>query len=274
MNSILDVVSQKVSASSVEEAIQKVCNWTVEEVPVFVNGEVFPKVKAFCRSDNKAVLGVVGKNTRPLQNVEAFKFFNNFLDSMTIERVGTTNNGAKVFILASMNKADRIVDDDIVNRYLLLSNSHDGTLAVRVGFTPIRVHCANMLKSAHKAGVFVSIKHNLNLTKKLDDVRKAILNNDEFDKTVEIYKFLATKKVNGDSLKAYFSGFSKEEKLLELFENDKGNGATFWHAYNAVNSYLNHSKHSDKRVESLLWGHYDKLNKLALDKAIQMANAA
>ena len=40
-----------------------------------------------------------------------------------------------------------IAAGDEIEKYILLSHSHDGSLAVRVGFTPIRVVCANTLNA-------------------------------------------------------------------------------------------------------------------------------
>ena len=46
----------------------------------------------------------------------------------------------------------RVIGDDITDKYLLLSNSHDGHGAVQVKFTPIRVVCNNTLTMALNRG--------------------------------------------------------------------------------------------------------------------------
>jgi phage/plasmid-like protein (TIGR03299 family) len=92
----------------------------------------------------------------PLQNDQAFQFFDPFVSSglVTLETAGSLREGKRVWILARIaeNSDVGIVGDDIVRKYLLLSNSHDGTTAVRVGFTPIRVVCANTLAMAVRNG--------------------------------------------------------------------------------------------------------------------------
>ncbi|MFQ3675471.1 MAG: DUF932 domain-containing protein [Endomicrobiia bacterium] len=266
---IWGVASKKVSASSFEEAINQVCSWTVETAPVIVNGEPYKGLKAFVRSDNKRVLGVVGSRTRPFQNYEIFRFLNDFLDRMSIEYVGITHGGARIFVLCSLNKTDTVIGDDVVNRYLLFTNSHDGSQAIRIGFTPIRVFCSNMLKTAYESGVFVSVKHNGDY-QRLNKVRDAI-ESDVFDKTLEAYQMLASKNITSDKLNEYFSHFPKKQKLMEYFE--QSNGDSYWTAYNAVNTLLNHNKQNEKRLTSLLWGNYNKLDRLAFDKAIEMAQA-
>ena len=63
---------------------------------------------------------------------------------------------------------------DSVAHYILLSNAHDGSVAVRVGFTPIRVVCNNTLTLAHdsNASKLLRIRHTSSLHENLELVRE------------------------------------------------------------------------------------------------------
>jgi phage/plasmid-like protein (TIGR03299 family) len=105
------------------------------------------------RSD---VLGIVGTRYVPLQNVDAFRWFDPLVADrdVELEAAGSVKDGKHVWILARI-KSDPVRvgrrDDDVACAYLLLSNTHDGTRSVTVAFTPIRVVCWNTLSAANRA---------------------------------------------------------------------------------------------------------------------------
>jgi phage/plasmid-like protein (TIGR03299 family) len=95
-------------------------------------------------------LGFVGHGYEILQNDEAFEFFEPFIDSRLahFETAGALRHGERVWVLAKLSEPICVVRDDLVDRYLLLSNSHNGHGAVSIRFTPIRVVCQNTLNLA------------------------------------------------------------------------------------------------------------------------------
>src|SRR5262249_27318291 len=127
-------------------------DWEVELFPLFTATGQQVTHKAVKRSTDGKVLGVVGPRWQPLQNKDAFNWFDPFLAAgqATLEAAGSLAGGTRVWVLAKLNRDPIVVvPGDEVTKYLLLSNGHDGSLAVRCGFTPIRVVCNNTLQMAH-----------------------------------------------------------------------------------------------------------------------------
>jgi hypothetical protein len=119
-------------------------------------------------------LGLVGSGYVPLQNLEAFSFFEPFIRNgwATFHTAGALGNGERVWVLAKMSGQIMIGRDDPIDKYLLLSNTHDGTGAVSIRFTPIRVVCQNTLNWAEEGGSSViSVRHSKNIAKRLKDAQ-------------------------------------------------------------------------------------------------------
>lgn len=119
------------------------------------------------------VLGLVGRRYVPLQNSEAFSFFEPFIRNgwATFHTAGALGNGERVWVLAKLVGQITVARGDKIDKFLLLSNTHDGTGAVAIRFTPIRVVCQNTLNWAEKGGTSViSVRHTKNIG---DNLKKA-----------------------------------------------------------------------------------------------------
>src|SRR5262249_51406745 len=128
-------------------------DWDVELVPLVTGDSHAPApARAVRRARDQSVLGVVGMQYRALQNMDAFTWFSPFLDTglAALHTGGGLCDGKKVWLLARIEREPLVIGEgDEIQKFVLLSNSHDGTTSVRVGFTPIRVVCANTLALAH-----------------------------------------------------------------------------------------------------------------------------
>ncbi|MBA4190801.1 MAG: alpha/beta hydrolase, partial [Planctomycetaceae bacterium] len=102
------------------------------------------------RSDTKAILGVVSTGYRVFQNRAAFEFFDAIVQEKlaVYETAGSLRGGRQVWILARLPKTLRAAGEDEIRPYVLLTNSHDGSKALRMIPTTIRVVCANTLNLA------------------------------------------------------------------------------------------------------------------------------
>jgi phage/plasmid-like protein (TIGR03299 family) len=259
--------------------------------------------RATVRATDQSILGVVGPKYKPLQNADAFGWFQPFLEAggAHLTTAGSLCEGRKVWVMAEIGDPLAIVKGDEVRRFVLLSNSHDGTQSVRVGFTPIRVVCANTLAMAHSDATsqLLRMRHTSGLKDVMAEVRDIMqLANSEFEATAEQYRKLAASKVaNRNDLREYVKRVmmltdnpKKEGELtkksadtyaaiLEAFDSGRGSGelkkgkGTWWTAYNAVTEFLSYSrgKTADGRLDSLWFGEGFKINEDALDVALEMA---
>jgi len=130
-------------------------DWDVSRIQLVMEGTDI-QVPAFAnvRSTDRKVLGVVGPSYRPLQNLDAFQWFQPYLDSgdVALETAGSLRDGRHIWILARIKQDPiEIVKNDPVAAYILLSNSHNGTASIRAGFSAIRAVCMNTLAAAHDA---------------------------------------------------------------------------------------------------------------------------
>lgn len=123
-------------------------DWLVEQKPIQVcGGNRIENFKANIRSTDGKVLGVVSDRYQIVQNVEAFDFTDELIGGdVRYETAGSLQEGRKVWMLAKM-PTTKIVGDD-VEPYLCFSNTHDGSGAIRICMTPIRVVCNNTLNLA------------------------------------------------------------------------------------------------------------------------------
>ena len=264
------------------------------------DGEDVPARATYRKSDG-SILGVVGPRYVPLQNRNAFDWFQPFIDAgeCSLHTGGSLSDGQKVWVLAQLNRdPSEIVSGDEVQKFILLSNSHDGTTAIRVGYTPIRVVCANTLAFAHSYSdsQLLRIRHTRSAQANLDNVRDIMDNiNMQFEATADQFRFLASRDFNQADVRKYVKtllGIDKKaeediktrtrkimEEVLGTIEGPKQNmpgvRGTWWAAYNGYNEYLNYTKGrtTNNRMESLWFGQNGNNNKKALNLALDMANA-
>lgn len=111
------------------------------------NGQVIDGFKVNIRDTDKKTLGIVTDRYKIVQNSEAFAFTDALLgEGVRYETAGSLASGRRVWMLAKLE--DRIITDELIEPYLVFTNSHDGTGAVRVAITPVRVVCQNTLNLA------------------------------------------------------------------------------------------------------------------------------
>lgn len=152
-------------------------DWTVEQKPVFLEGQDFPiaNYNANVRDKDGKVLGIVTDRYRIVQNAEAFAWTDELLGGGDVryETAGSLREGRSVWLLAKMPPAK--VAGDEVEPYVVFSNTHDGSGAIRVAMTPVRVVCNNTLNLALRtAQRSWSTKHVGDLQYKLAEAQRTL----------------------------------------------------------------------------------------------------
>ena len=123
-------------------------DWNVNPTVIYdANGKEISGYKANMRDSDQSILGIVSDRYQIVQNSEAFEFTDSLLDEGVVyETAGSLRDGKQIWLLAKMPRTTILGDD--VDPYLCFTNSFDGSGAVRVCATPIRVVCNNTLNLA------------------------------------------------------------------------------------------------------------------------------
>jgi len=138
-------------------------NWEVDTVPIAPIGEPDTEIShrvAVVRTDRKPgeagrVVGVVHPGFQPLQNRDGAMMFDALLGQgqPTYHTGGYLKNGEVIWLLARLPGEIRVRGEDVLETYLLFTNSHDGSVAIDIRLTTVRVVCQNTLSMAlHKKG--------------------------------------------------------------------------------------------------------------------------
>lgn len=160
-------------------------NWTVEQTPVFTDeGVMIPNYKANIRNTDKSVLGIVSDRYKIVQNTEAFEFTDEIVGEtengvVKYETAGSLCGGRKIWLLAKM-PTQKVLDDE-VEPYMCFTNSHDGSGAIRICMTPIRVVCNNTLNMALAGAKRQwSTKHVGDMQSKLEEAKMCLTMADKY----------------------------------------------------------------------------------------------
>ena len=262
------------NAMTSEEAIRLAnLDYQVVKSPILVKETGFevPEKFATYRLDTLEPLGIVGKNYEVVQNTEAFGFFDSIIDKSEaiFETAGVLGVGEKIFVTAKLPE-DFLVAGEPCQKYILLTNSHDGSSSIICGFTAIRVVCNNTLQASLRGMQNkVSIRHKGNAKEKLADAHKVLEIASRYMIEIEdSFNQMAKAKISDDGLKKYIEHVMKPETKMDeeystRFQNicnkvfefakthptqntDAANG-TIWGAYNSISGFFNHVANYDSK---------------------------
>lgn len=228
------------------------------------------------RSDNGEIIGTVGKGFVPVQNMNLFAQVNAAVEGnlMTFEVVGTLKHGQIIWALAKLPGCITVKGEDVVNKYILLANAHDGSMRMMVMITPIRLGCINTLPIAiREADSMFAARHTKSIASRMLNMKDVLGLADKWYRDFEdLTQKLVNKRVTSRVLDTYLDnlGYAQREvrdpvteliskqdteareDIKYLFEYGVGNVApgikgTAWALLNGVTEYVDH--HRATRVQ-------------------------
>ena len=212
--------------------------------------------------------------------------------------------GKRVWMMASIPKEYRAGPDDLIKPYVLLTNTHDGSQALRMIPTTVRVVCQNTLNLAlRESGVEgLTISHHPRLESRIAEARAKLgIIAARFDKFDDELHAMLAKKLTVTEAGGYFRGLTGADlphgtdrqkktrekvlgQMLDNFDNDKntlpGVKHTAWGAYNAVSEWADHQRKFrggspadklDRQLDSVWFGQSHQIKQAAYRGALELA---
>ena len=178
-------------------------NWEVESRKMYLaNGIEIPDAYANVRTTDSTVLGIVGNRYTIVQNTEAFSFTDNLIgEGCVYETAGSLRNGKQIWLLARLPESVQIAGDAVMP-YLCFTNTHDGSGAVKVFMTPVRIVCQNTLNQALSTAKRTwSARHTGSIENKLREATETLqLANNYMVELKKTSETLALQKIDEDKL--------------------------------------------------------------------------
>jgi phage/plasmid-like protein (TIGR03299 family) len=250
-------------------------------------------------SEDEVLLGVVSRRYQPLQNQEAFEFFDPLVEDGTsyFETAGALGEGERIWVMAKMPGAMEIVKGDECFRYLLLSNTHSGEGSVIVKFTSVRVVCQNTLTLAMEDGQKAyRIRHSKQMQFKLKELSEFMaITKQVYQEAEASFRRLAKVQLTEEKLRHYMEAVfpktkaqkKKPEEPQRWTEVRKtfdglpdlqlpGVQGTLWAAYNAITrmedyKQPNKTEMPEQRLQRTWFGSGAETKLLALLKAQELS---
>lgn len=264
--------------------------------PLFADGNrlIETNHSALVRSSDMKVLDVVPDSWNPVQNREAFAFFDEFVTAgdMNMDTAGSIRGGRKVWALAKINQGFSLFGGDEIQGYLLFSNPHYFGRCVDIKFTPTRVVCNNTLTMALSEVTENQVRHSHRTAFDADKV-KAVLGvaREKMDTYKEQAQLLGSKRYTNETATEYFQRIfpvltqkresrkdlsTQATRALEILETQPGAQyapGSIWQLFNAA-TYITsneYGRNDESRLDSLWYGQNAQRNAKAMKVALEMA---
>ena len=287
---------EALEAAGLNYRVEKRKLFTYDNQNLFGNADTIapnilvPNCYATIRTDNEAVLGVVGRDYEVVQNVDAFAFFDAIVggDGIQYETAGALGKGERIFITAKLPGYIKVANDDLIEKFLFLTTSHDGFGSITAAFTPVRIVCNNTLNAALKNSTnAIKIRHTANAKERLEEAHKVMgISNGLSQQMEAIFNHWAKVRITDKEVRKLISlaltpnkevlqnlRAGKEDKVSSRFSNlcdavyeynltsptqqTETTKGTVFGAYNALTGYFQNVKgykDDEAKLKSLLYG--------------------
>lgn len=190
------------------------------------------------RTDINRPLGLVKSKYEIVQNIDAFKFFDDAIgpNKAIWDTAGCFDGGKRIFVSAKLPDTIKVGGKDHIENYLVFTNSHDGSSGVNIMFTPVRIICQNCLPGARRsADQFIRFRHTESVHGKINTAadilgiarQQEIIMEQEFNR-------LAGIKMNDYQVMDYIASIHlNAEEYNNLKQEDNGM-LLFFHGNNQV----------------------------------------
>jgi len=248
-------------------------NTDILKLPAQFDGKDVPGHYFTVRSDNRKVLGHVGEEYRVIQNRDMLQV----MEAITMdphgpmfETAGVLWGGSKAWVLAKFPE-DMIVKgrkgvEDIVSKYLLMSQAHDGSQRLVFMLTDIRVVCNNTHSAAMSQkdiNSSVSVCHSGDTMLKMRNVANVLnVTFKHFAELGELYQRLADVEPTKAQIAEVFDRLipptvtkrsdNQRARVLTLAEAGTGNApfaGTAWGLYNGFTELVDHHNNAGSTRE-------------------------
>lgn len=248
-------------------------DWDVIPKPIYDEfGRELPGYKVNIRSSDNMALGIVTDRYKVVQNREAFAFTDELLgQGVRYETAGSLASGKRVWMLARMENT--WLAEEEISPFIVFTNSHDGTGAIRVAMTPVRVCCENTLNLALKtADRHWSCVHKGDIMSKLEEARFTLASAERYMKALEEeFGELKLKKVTDKQVE------DMTDKLLEIEFNSLFNKALKTGKIVDFKERLRQQKYEDKlkrKKNDIITIYHDKPDLVGTERsAFRFVNA-
>lgn len=272
----------KTSSDAMKEAGQ---SWLVEQKPIkVVGGQIINDKVAIVRKDTGNILGIVHSTYKCIQNHQVFSFLDGYVQNGDAEfySAGYIGQGEKVWLLLKLNDEIQISKTDVIQKFILFSNAHDGRGAIRAYFLPLRKHTQTLLNISFGKRVEqgIQLRHVGRVEQRIKEGRKIFdLAQDfytEFERYIE--KF-SKSNFNNKKVELFFSSCfdtyrydstrtqNTLKKIRSLYETEikmfPSSKDTSWAWLNATINFIDYERLSkgktekeriSNHLESLFWG--------------------
>lgn len=233
-----------------EEAIKEAqLDWKVIKEPVKFGkkNQIFDGRFVTVRKDTGAAMGIVGDQYEIVQNVDAFSFFDSIVGKgeAIYETAGALYDGRKIFITAKLPGYISVAGkDDLIEKYLFLMTTHDGSGSIIAAFTPIRIVCNNTLNAALEGikgtpGPVIKLRHTKTVKDRLEEAHKIMGITNKLTVEMEsVFKMMAKKKiVEKQLLDLVIVSVGSKEYLNTWYKDNKEISTRFRNTVNEIMTY-------------------------------------